>query len=777
MDRLTDTNPADNTFAASDAAVQRPQQPPQAAFEQHLGEARQLGPTYPHSDLYKIAAEDDRLIQAASGAALRRGPTPNATTVEIYDRRLRKLAEELEKSGQSIAGLDGDTLLDCAKKLLPNDKVIVPALSLVSQYRETDPTARPITSHYRPSKEDDRLIREAAKVRFGRPIKQTLADNYASCLRKLAAALRPLSMAKLSHEALLGYAKSKFPNDKKLIYALNGLRDYRALVRQSNSGPEASTLRLPAQPAAESAAQHPDQERSLQSAVHRGSQFSDHGFNAPQRWQEMSLAAHFPEQSVAEDVLFGAGERSGELPVPSLLSPASGQSMRSPSHEQWFGAQVLDAPDREDLPPEISFTAPVLWPGMNSSAHWPVQSVAPEELSEAADRELLPPAMTFHASVRWQPMSSATGSAVQSAVQEASFNAVDLEGYLLADGLDAPEFWSEMWSAAHPSTPSIGQKDLFGAEAWQPGAWSQNPASARDPAPMTRRDDAAPAMLEQTPPAATDSFDASLVVPETFSHGTQPAPDMMRSKLGRWGLLPDATQRVRSFDIRGENYAAVLGPQGYHDVQLIHLRRPAVGDTFDVSFAVPKDFSHGTQHAPELMLSTLGKWDFLPDAKYPFMNYKISGERYTAVLGPEGRNDVQLIHHPRLVLPDEAAPAAPEAASDVDGLATGFGLPASFELQKSAPSALAPHLLPPSAEPAPRHQPAPQLLELGELFGNDWRHGPREASPVMVDMLQNLGLLPNQDVPMTRFLIHGEPYTAESLPGGGVLLFHRPQFG
>ncbi|WP_271498290.1 hypothetical protein [Bradyrhizobium sp. CCBAU 11357] len=138
------------------------------------------------------------------------GQHPNATTVEIYDRRLRKLAEELKKSGQSIAGLDGDTLLDRAKKLLPNDKVILAALSSVSQYREIDPTARPITSHYRPSKEDDRLIREAAKVRFGRPIKQKLADNYASSLRKLAVALRPLSMAKLSHKALLGYAESKF---------------------------------------------------------------------------------------------------------------------------------------------------------------------------------------------------------------------------------------------------------------------------------------------------------------------------------------------------------------------------------------------------------------------------------------------------------------------------------------------------------------------------------------------------------------------------------------
>ncbi|WP_271519403.1 hypothetical protein [Bradyrhizobium sp. CCBAU 53380] len=48
--------------------------------------------------------------------------------------------------------------------------------------------------------------------------------------------------------------------------------------------------------------------------------------------------------------------------------------------------------------------------------------------------------------------------------------------------------------------------------------------------------------------ALGETFDASLSVPEDFSHGTQPAPGMMRSRLGRWGLLPDVA--VRGKDLR-----------------------------------------------------------------------------------------------------------------------------------------------------------------------------------------------------------------------------------
>jgi hypothetical protein len=133
-----------------------------------------------------------------------------------------------------------------------------------------------------------------------------------------------------------------------------------------------------------------------------------------------------------------------------------------------------------------------------------------------------------------------------------------------------------------------------------------------------------------------------------------------------------------------------------------------------------------------MMLSKLGKWDFLPNAQYPLMNYEIGGERYTAVLGPRGSNDVQLIHHPRFASGNEAASVTPMASPHTyDGLASGLDRPSGFELQAA-------NLQPPSAARLSGHHPLPQVPEFGEWFGLDWRHGPREASTLVIDMLQNL---------------------------------------
>ncbi|MDA9474837.1 hypothetical protein XI03_10060 [Bradyrhizobium sp. CCBAU 65884] len=126
------------------------------------------------------------------------------------------MADVLKKSGKSTSGLDDDTLADYAKKLLPSDKVIAPALSMVSRYRKPDADAGPISTHYRPSREDERLIRKAANAGFGRRIGKRTAESYASHLRKLAVALRPLSVAELSDDRLLGHADRLFPKDKTL---------------------------------------------------------------------------------------------------------------------------------------------------------------------------------------------------------------------------------------------------------------------------------------------------------------------------------------------------------------------------------------------------------------------------------------------------------------------------------------------------------------------------------------------------------------------------------
>ncbi|OMI08487.1 hypothetical protein BSN85_18115 [Bradyrhizobium brasilense] len=104
----------------------------------------------------------------------------------------------------------------------------------------------------------------------------------------------------------------------------------------------------------------------------------------------------------------------------------------------------------------------------------------------------------------------------------------------------------------------------------QPSAQPANRASQAQLGRSTENAAPASSRTETTSPAVREIFAASWAVPEGFSHGTQPAPGTMLSKLGRWGLLPDAAQPEKQYDIRGERYTALLGPGGPNDVRLIH---------------------------------------------------------------------------------------------------------------------------------------------------------------------------------------------------------------
>ncbi|OCK53937.1 Ulp1 family isopeptidase [Bradyrhizobium sp. LMTR 3] len=315
MAPFNNINPFDRDFAAYDSTVQQ-QQRQQAEFEQHLGEMPQVDAANLGREPFDISEEDDRLIQAAAAAARDRGVPPSTVTVGIYDRRLRKLADALKRrSGESIATLDDESLLDHAKRLFPNDKVIVPALSMLSRYRDPGAPARPITTHYRASKEDDRLIRAAAEAGFGRGIDRKTAENYSSNLRKLSAALRPFSIAMLGHDSLVGHAKRLFPNDNKLIYALNRLREYRESTGQGTSRGEGGSSRLPLEPAAHSPVRSFGQEQLLGSAADLGGAVPADRFDAPELWQGMGAAPLWPVQSVDQEEHLDAVDLGGPLPA------------------------------------------------------------------------------------------------------------------------------------------------------------------------------------------------------------------------------------------------------------------------------------------------------------------------------------------------------------------------------------------------------------------------------------------------------------------------------
>ncbi len=68
-----------------------------------------------------------------------------------------------------------------------------------------------------------------------------------------------------------------------------------------------------------------------------------------------------------------------------------------------------------------------------------------------------------------------------------------------------------------------------------------------------------------------------------------------------------------------------------------------------------------------------------------------------------------------------------------------------------------------------------ELRDIGTIVGEGWEHGSRPASDVLIDVLGNINLLPNQFGP-SQFTINGERYSATLGTGGrgDVRLIHHP---
>ncbi|MEY9590806.1 hypothetical protein ABIA06_003097 [Bradyrhizobium yuanmingense] len=103
--------------------------------------------------------------------------------------------------------------------------------------------------------------------------------------------------------------------------------------------------------------------------------------------------------------------------------------------------------------------------------------------------------------------------------------------------------------------------------------------------------------------------------------------------------------------------------------------------------------------------------------------------------------------------------------------------PTPHDLRDDARSAPAPEFAAPSWFAGLSGAP-PELRDIGAIVGADWRHGSRAASDVLLDVLNNINLLPNQFGP-SQFAINGERYSATFGPEGrmDVRLIHHPRAG
>ncbi|KYK50597.1 hypothetical protein A1D31_38735 [Bradyrhizobium liaoningense] len=94
----------------------------------------------------------------------------------------------------------------------------------------------------------------------------------------------------------------------------------------------------------------------------------------------------------------------------------------------------------------------------------------------------------------------------------------------------------------------------------------------------------------------------------------------------------------------------------------------------DIGYLVGEDWQHGSQPVPDFLLDVLDNKMLLPSSRMAPQPISIYGETYSITLGPQGRRDAQLIHHPRpssISNPRVAASGASASAGDRSGRVLG----------------------------------------------------------------------------------------------------------
>ncbi|MFG3594262.1 Ulp1 family isopeptidase [Bradyrhizobium sp. RDI18] len=94
----------------------------------------------------------------------------------------------------------------------------------------------------------------------------------------------------------------------------------------------------------------------------------------------------------------------------------------------------------------------------------------------------------------------------------------------------------------------------------------------------------------------------------------------------------------------------------------------------DIGHLVGDDWQHGSQPVPDFLLDVLDNKMLMPSSRMVPQPVSINGETYSITLGPRGRSDAQLIHHPGpSSVPDAriGAPATSASSGDRSGRVLG----------------------------------------------------------------------------------------------------------
>ncbi|GLR46261.1 hypothetical protein GCM10007880_67790 [Mesorhizobium amorphae] len=139
----------------------------------------------------------------------------------------------------------------------------------------------------------------------------------------------------------------------------------------------------------------------------------------------------------------------------------------------------------------------------------------------------------------------------------------------------------------------------------------------------------------------------SLRVPSDFDPREWPTPERAPARssdiyrgLASFTDLPSTPQEMRE-DAQSK---PVLSPAGRPPFFSGPSGMPQ--ELEDIGHLVGEDWQHGSQPVPDFLLDVLDNKMLLPSLRMVPQPVSINGETYSIALGPRGRRDAQLIHHP-----------------------------------------------------------------------------------------------------------------------------------
>ena len=631
----------------------------QAGFEQHVAEPRRADPVASGaraSRYHHLSGEHRDLIDRAIAHSQEKY---SETTARKYTFALRRLANDLSARGQATDLRDHKSLVDHVGAFFPKDVDMKSALKALRAYHEPgySATAGGPAASYPHLSAEHRDVIDKAIDRAAAQQNQS-ADTlriYSNALRRLANDLGARGQATdlKNHQSLVDHLDTFFPNDQSIKTALNVLRAYHDPGYAATGWWPAA---VPSKPDARILEKlSSDSELALSTRVVYGRLLRRFSEELESRGQTISGLDHNSRTELAEALFPGnkklrlALQRVHNAEVPEALRPLfDNRAHKPPTNpeellrlEQGF-REVLQQ-RQDDQATSSSFSAKVpeaLRPLVDDRAHQPPTNAEELLRLEQGLREVL----------EQRQGDQATSPSFSAEVPEALRPLFDNRAHkpptnpeeLLRleqgfrevlqqrqDDQAASASLSNPGMRAGPEDPNRSVSDAFassghaGVEAAAPPVLA---ASQQQIRPW-------PDALDQgnhLPPEGgiinNEHYTALLRPAERQRALNTPQAVAIQQPLseignsgGRVPMQPPM-QQLGELPLQG---VPVQGTGSEHIGRLHAGAAPsarseappaAIEDSINVSFAVPKGFSHGTQRVPDAMLSFLDRPGPLPDA-------------------------------------------------------------------------------------------------------------------------------------------------------------------